>query len=281
MKKVGYLSLGIIAALALGLFAQDGPGPEGGGGGGCEPAGGDNEILLSDGAEGCDSDAGFLYNPVTNFLSVTGSAIVTVSLTAVEDLQALDDITAGDDLFATDQMQAARINLTNEFNLNGAAGTSGQVLTSAGDNTLPTWQTLSGVTQETGTFEVTWPTACSTTPSQTWNYTLTGNVVTLLMVDEVNCTSDSTDFLSTAGDVPANLRPTVQQTFWLASMDSGSATSGCLRISTAGTMSVANRAADPMTLCVNSSGSWTASGTKRMRNAADAGVPVSFTYPIN
>jgi hypothetical protein len=60
---------------------------------------------------------------------------------------------------------------------------------------------------EAGTFEATFEVGCTTTPSQTFNYTRVGPLVTLFAVDQIDCTGDSTSFFAGAGTVPAHLRP--------------------------------------------------------------------------
>ncbi len=49
------------------------------------------------------------------------------------------------DLDNNDNVQFAAINITGELNLTGSAGTSGQVLTSAGDGVNPTWEDLGAI----------------------------------------------------------------------------------------------------------------------------------------
>lgn len=113
---------------------------------------------------------------------------------------------------------------------------------------------------ETGTFEVTWETACTTTPTQTWNYARIGNVVTIRMVDNVSCTSDSTGFASTDADWPASLRPagTITITGFRV-FDNGvaDADQGCFQITAAGIPSMERSVGSPC-----SATAWTASGTK-------------------
>jgi len=128
------------------------------------------------------------------------------------------------------------------------------------------------ITGATGTFEATWATACTTTPSQTWNYAVIGNMVTLRMVDTVSCTSDSTSFGTTSADVPAAIRPAGHVYFLSHATDNGSGTKACFQITTAGVM---NMLIDTGAgACF--SASWTASGSKGFLV-----YPNSFSYILN
>lgn len=134
-----------------------------------------------------------------------------------------------------------------------------------------------GVTQTTGTFEITWPTACTTTPSQTWLYTKTGNVVTLRMVDSVSCTSDSTSFNSAVGDLPSTLRPAVDTIiFGVPTVNTavGDTLLGCLIIQTNGQILAARSAGVPFCGDI-----WTNSSTKGL--SLPAGYPPTFVYTLD
>ncbi len=130
-----------------------------------------------------------------------------------------------------------------------------------------------GVTQTTGTFEATWDNACTTTPSQTWNYVVTGQMVTLYMVDTVpNCTSDSTSFAAAAGTAPAAIRPAsgFREFTGIPVTDNGTASAnGCMSISSNGSMAMSR------TTTSNCDATWTNSGNKGMGNGVN-----SFSYTL-
>ena len=134
-----------------------------------------------------------------------------------------------------------------------------------------------GVAQTTGTFQLTWPTACTTTPSQTWLYTKTGNMVTLRMVDAVSCTSDSTSFSTAIGELPTTLRPTTDTIIWgVPTVDNaiGDVSLGCLIIQVDGQVIAARTAGVPH--CGNT---WLNASTKGLSKAA--GYPMTFVYTLD
>lgn len=147
-------------------------------------------------------------------------------------------------------------------------------------NLSPTTLQHNGVdlTVEEGTFEITWETACTTTPSQTFDYVRHGNVVTLKMVDSVACTSDSTSFTSTDADIPASLRPA--QFVVLGPLgvvnNTTEAEIGCLNISVAGIPTIRRASGSPNTPCNIST--WTASGSKIIGSPQSVD---SFSYIIS
>lgn len=63
--------------------------------------------------------------------------------------------------------------------------------------------------QTSGTFTASFDTACTTTPTITYDYVQTGNVVTIYPVSQTGftCTSDSTQFATTGAPIPAAIRP--------------------------------------------------------------------------
>lgn len=148
----------------------------------------------------------------------------------------------------------------------------------AGSNTISCGTSGGGVAQTTSTFTVTWPTACTTTPSQGWAYTKTGNTITLRLVDNVSCTSDSASFVSAAGDVPAAIRP-ANTVILLGALVTdngvGQLAPACIQITSAGTMTVRRSVTS---LCDNAG--FTATGTKELNNAGFNG-PNSFSYTLD
>lgn len=87
-------------------------------------------------------------------------------------------------------------------------GSSGNVLTSNGSGSAPTWQAAGGVTQTTSTFTATFDDACTTSPTNIVNYVQTGNTVSVrFTAANISCTSDSSNFIAT-GAIPVAIRPT-------------------------------------------------------------------------
>lgn len=137
-----------------------------------------------------------------------------------------------------------------------------------------------GVTQSTGTFTINWSDACTTTPTQVWNFVLTGSAASLVATQDVTCTSDSTSMVSTAGDVPLALRPARTVSTYMARAVNAGATDSvppCVEISTAGTMRVRrSTTTDPC------AGGFTATGTKALFVLSDGtGGSNTFNYPLN
>lgn len=144
-------------------------------------------------------------------------------------------------------------------------------------STTFTFNTLPVVTEEQGTFVASFATACTTTPTVTFDYTKHNNVVTL-EIDATSgfpCTGDSTQFVS--GSIPANLQPSD------GSGVASSVMSGCINnaIATLCSMTVLSSGVGgqlAFSLCAltgcNASG-WTAAGN---RNAPALGS--QFTYML-
>lgn len=133
----------------------------------------------------------------------------------------------------------------------------------------------SGAAQTSGTFTVTWDDACTTSPTQVWDYVKIGDVVTLRMVGGLTCTSDSTSFATTGTDVPAAIRPItpiIARMGGVSVQDNGVVAEACLNIPFTGTMNftLSDNAAVPC-----NAAAWTASGTK---NVTSGSGPVMFTY---
>lgn len=122
------------------------------------------------------------------------------------------------------------------------------------------------LTPESGSFVVTFETACTTSPTATFDYQKVGNTVTLALVSVAGfvCTSDSTSFSTTGTPVPASIRPSAYPSSASTTpihgfTDNGAATWGAIVIFNTGGVSFA-RCATFGADC-NVSG-WTASGNK-------------------
>lgn len=136
----------------------------------------------------------------------------------------------------------------------------------------------SSIDADSGSFEVTWPTACTTTPSQTWNYARVGKIVSLYVLDSVSCTSDSASFISAVGDLPASLRPVAATRFTpFAVVDNGTASNACVSIGSDGTIALIRL--DSGNFTCSSTQNWTASGTKAW-NVATNTIPRTITYAL-
>lgn len=118
----------------------------------------------------------------------------------------------------------------------------------------------SGVTQTTGTFTATFDNACTTSPTLTISYTLTGNVVTLNIPALTNCTSDSSSYSSNAGDMPVSIRPTSSPKVVgvSAGTDNGSAMGSCVGVTSGGSLFFRPNG----TAGCPGGSTWTSSGTK-------------------
>lgn len=128
-----------------------------------------------------------------------------------------------------------------------------------------------------GTFEITWETACTTTPSQTWDYEQVGNIVTIYMVDNFSCTSDITGFASTGADIPLAIRPAQTQIVGgIQAIDNSSVDTACLIIPITGTPSL-RRQGGSNEICNTTT--WTGSGTKGLDNTGNNVFTYMLTNP--
>lgn len=126
-----------------------------------------------------------------------------------------------------------------------------------------------------GTFTVTYPICCSTTPTQNWAFTKTTDGVTasctIYPTDIATGTGDSVNFSNTGGtQLPAAERPLQEVVFWGgAGGDAGANASTVIRFSTAGAVNIGKSAFDW-------GGAWTASGSREWP-ATNLSFP-TFTY---
>ena len=143
--------------------------------------------------------------------------------------------------------------------------------------TVGPFSASAGVSQTPGTWDPAFTDACATTPAaQTVAYVLTGSQVTLTWSQSFTCASDSANFSTAAGDVPAAIRPT-RNVFLTGTrvVDNGlnDAGPGCIKIATDGTMSISRSVTSPC-----GTAAWTATGTKGYTGAASAN---SWSYTLN
>lgn len=93
---------------------------------------------------------------------------------------------------------------------------------------------------ESGTFNVSMDLACTTSPTYAFDYQRIGNHVTLFLPSAPSsCTSDSTQFSTSATPVPTSIRPSstvVSNVMWGAT-DNSVAASTCLQVDSSGGIS--------------------------------------------
>lgn len=131
-----------------------------------------------------------------------------------------------------------------------------------------------------GTFTATWETACTTSPTQTFKYVVSGTVVTLTATQTVTCTSDSTTFTASAA-LPLAIRPdTNLRVYGATFVNNGTADleAGCIRLETDGSMTLMRTTTSPCNATA-----WTNSGTKTWEIAV-GGVgygPSTYVYDMD
>jgi len=135
----------------------------------------------------------------------------------------------------------------------------------------------SGPSITSGTFAVTYPNACTTTPTQNWAYVVVSDGTTALATvyptDRVSCTSDATGFNTSGGTaMPAAVRPVQATTLPTSGIDTGASVAACLNIQTSGAIFI-----DKGSDC--NSGTWTNSGSKAFPASTGSTFP-SFTYRV-
>lgn len=130
-------------------------------------------------------------------------------------------------------------------------GTSGQVFTSGGTGSPPTWTTP--LAETSGTFTATFDDGCTTSPTVAFRYRKIGTVVTLRWdnMSPTTCTSDSITFdTNSLGEVPADIRPSsTQSSIFMPVIDNSVARSGEVSVSASGNIQ--------MRLCIAEGGAAT------------------------
>lgn len=317
--------VGIFVAASIGTLAQiSGGGVEGGGG---QPAGSAFSIQYKNGNRFGGTGPGTSGQVLTSngvgsaptFQAGSGSSVPTtvqgdtLFASAANTLSALTKNTSATRYLAntgTNNNPAwAQVNVANGITGTVPVANGGTNLTASADDNLmlgngTTWETKSvpdctdtggnhlnytastnafscgtsgSGAGSTGSFTLTWTTACTTSPTTLVEYTLdsTGTVVTWLVnsMSATSCTSDSTAFATDAGDVPANLRPTSADitTIGVRTMDNSAldATMGCITVTTDGTAIVRR----PTNGCL---GGWTNTGNKAINGTAGVGTTISY-----
>jgi hypothetical protein len=137
-----------------------------------------------------------------------------------------------------------------------------------------------GVEQTTGDFTASFTIACTITPSQLFNYVLTGDVVVLRVTQNITaCTGDSSLFETAAGDLPLALRPAATVTFGgIICADSGATVPCSLVLETDGTVAYCENGATVGAINTCGASNWTASGTRLATVSTSRNV---FVYPLN
>lgn len=136
-----------------------------------------------------------------------------------------------------------------------------------------------GISQSTGTGNLSYANACTTTPTQGYAYVLTGMTVTLTFTSQFACTSDSTAMISDA--LPSAIRPARTQVFLSQAQNAGSVTQACFALDTSGVLTWYQVASGQ---CATS-GTWTASGSKGPLTLIGTSPFIasssSYTYTLN
>lgn len=167
----------------------------------------------------------------------------------------------------------------NIYACNDSAGpTCNSALALGRTGATPTTFTVNNIDMapQSGTFTVNFDSACTTTPSVTFNYYVIGPLVTIAPASTSGfpCTGDSANFSTSSADVPSNLRPSstaVESGIVVGQfLDNAANASGSIYIDNAGHMLLLN-----CTTVTSCAATWTASGN---RNWVITTERASFTY---
>jgi hypothetical protein len=132
--------------------------------------------------------------------------------------------------------------------------------------------------QSSGNFTASFDAACATTPTITFGYVKSGDVVTLRIksLSGFPCTSDAAQFFTTGTPVPAALRPpagvTVATALYPTCLDNGADTACAVLILPGGDVQISRYVGATLT-------AWTGSGNKRGPSAGTALMSYSTTDP--
>jgi hypothetical protein len=257
--KLGHIFAGILGvslAVSIGLWSQEGGGPEGGGG--VSPGGSDFSTQFNDGA-GALGGAG--PGSAGEVLTSNGAGMAP----SFQAAGAAGCVPTGDEneILLDDGMGDCG-------NVSGL-GTSGQILTSNGMGMAPTWEDAGGGA-ETATFNADLTDGYSTTPTLTFRYYLIGSLVILQVPPmATNLTSDSSNKAFNGTPVPAEIRPTTNVSSGvLSSLNNGSIGEMCVNVATTGALAFAVRSTGG---CVTNG--WSSTGNSR--TPMDAGT---ITYSL-
>jgi len=182
------------------------------------------------------------------FFSVTGTTTITLPLVAdAGDGFPVAVINNGSATVTVDTTASELIDGSTSFTL---AANDWALLTTDGS----TWTAAIVVAPniETGTFVATWN-GFTTSPTTTWTYTKSGNIVTIRAGSTLQATSNTAFLQSGVTDVPASIRPTVSNDSAYIVEDNGTKQMGIITVTAAGRIQFN---ADV------GSGSFTASGNK-------------------
>jgi len=247
---------GLLTAIGFSVTAQDGPGPE-------PPRGG-----ASPG--GSNFSTQYRLNATTLGGAGPGNPGQVLTSNGAGMAPTFEDPVAGGCAPSGDEFDVLLDDGAGGCTALGA-GTVGQVLTSAGAGMTPTWEDTVSQTVSTGNVFL-WTDGCTTTPTSTVTYVVTGSLVTvsLVGVSGFPCTADSTN-MSTSTALPEEIRPAVRAEGPLFSgmTDNGSPATATLLIETDGTISFCRGGG------CSSPGGWTASGDR----AISPNI-LSITYPL-
>jgi len=117
-------------------------------------------------------------------------------------------------------------------------GTSGQVFTSNGASSAPTWQTAAGVTETSGSGNLVFTVACTVDQTFAYSWVKVGSIVTITFgALPSDCTGDSTAYNTASGALPSGIRPATEKRYTqLRVLSNGSVEDGALILSSDGTV---------------------------------------------
>lgn len=207
------------------------------------PPGGANTQVQFNNAGAFGGDAGFTYTAASDTASI-GVVHAGAGDATAPALSFSGDTDTG--LFSSTNILGVTTGGTARYIIGAAGelgigatptnGTSGQVFTSGGTGSPPTWTTP--LTETSGSFTATFDDGCTTSPTVAFLYRKIGTVVTLRWdnMSPTTCTSDSITFdTNSLGEVPADIRPSsTQSSGYIPVIDNSLSRKGQVSISTTG-----------------------------------------------